>query len=131
MNMKKILRLTKAVSDGNRVRILMALAYQEELCACHISELLQVSAPTVSRHMGILEAAGLVTARKDSRWVYYRIAKESRDAEFSALMDWLVESLRGDVQILADRAALAAFPPCDGGTNCRAIAGDGVIQEAR
>lgn len=117
MKMKKMLRLTKAVSDGNRLRILMALDYQKELCACHIAELLRVSAPTVSRHMNILETAGLVTARKDSRWVYYRLADEIPEHGNPPLMKWLSGALSFDPGILEDRATLAAISPCGGDQN--------------
>lgn len=119
MTIKKMLRLTKAVSDGNRVRILMALIHQKELCACHISDLLGVSAPTVSRHMNILEIAGLVTARKDSRWVYYRIAEGTSESEMRSLVQWLGDALADDPKIAEDRATLVALSPCDGGQNCR------------
>lgn len=111
--MKKTILITKAVSDGNRVRVLMALMHQKELCACHIIELLRISAPTVSRHMGLLQTAGLVTSRKDSRWVYYRLADETREPAMLPLINWLADSLATDPVILQDRIALEHIADCD------------------
>jgi ArsR family transcriptional regulator len=113
--MKKTLLLTKAVSDGNRVRVLMALTHHNELCACHIAELLRISAPTVSRHMGLLLTAGLVSARKDSRWVYYRLADEAGDPDMRPLVRWLAESLAADPDISRDRLFLEHIAVCDSG----------------
>ncbi|MEW6078168.1 MAG: metalloregulator ArsR/SmtB family transcription factor [Thermodesulfobacteriota bacterium] len=113
--MKKTILITKAISDGNRVRVLMALTHQQELCACHIAELLRVSAPTVSRHMGILLTAGLVTARKDSRWVYYRLTDATGDPDIRPLVRWLAESLKADPDVSRDRLFLGHIAACDSG----------------
>jgi len=119
MKMKKTLLITKAVSDGNRVRALMALTHQKELCACHIIELLSISAPTVSRHMGILQTAGLVTARKDSRWVYYRLADETREPAMLPLINWLANALATDPVILQDRITLDHIAACEVEKTCK------------
>ncbi len=111
--MIKTLLITKAVSDGNRVRVLMALMHQKELCACHIAEMLKISAPTVSRHMGLLQIAGLVTTRKASRWVHYRLADETREPAMLPLINWLADSLATDPTILQDRIALEHIADCD------------------
>jgi DNA-binding transcriptional ArsR family regulator len=66
----------KALSDPQRVIALMALN-DGELCMCQIVKLLGLASSTVSAHMGILKQAGLVDARKDGRWVYYRMADEN------------------------------------------------------
>ncbi|CAM2007541.1 metalloregulator ArsR/SmtB family transcription factor [Acanthopleuribacter pedis] len=63
--------LFKALADPNRVRAFYALL-QQELCVCQIVELLQLAPSTVSKHMSILAAAGLVAGNKRGRWVYYR-----------------------------------------------------------
>jgi len=48
----------------------------DELCACKVSEALGLAPSTVSHHMSILVAAGLVSARKDGLWVYYSLRRE-------------------------------------------------------
>jgi ArsR family transcriptional regulator len=47
-----------------------------EVCACRISEALGLTAQTVSHHMRVLTSAGLVSARRDGRWVYYTLERD-------------------------------------------------------
>ncbi|MCA1743021.1 MAG: metalloregulator ArsR/SmtB family transcription factor [Desulfovibrionales bacterium] len=71
--MKRFLKYTKALADGNRLRIIAALSRYPELCVCQITELLELAMATVSRHISVLQNAGLVESRKEGRWVYYRL----------------------------------------------------------
>lgn len=63
----------KALADSNRLRILDALADGKEHCACEILKSLDISQPTLSHHMAALRGAGVVEARKDGRWMHYRL----------------------------------------------------------
>ena len=65
-------RALRALGDESRLRAVLALR-QRELCLCQIVELLQLAHSTVSKHMSVLKAAGLVESRKSGRWVYYRL----------------------------------------------------------
>jgi len=69
--MQDPLNILKGLADGNRLRVVPALMKQEELCVCQITELLRPAAATVSRHMNILQNAGLVHSRKHGRYVFY------------------------------------------------------------
>ncbi len=106
--MNKPLNAMKALSDRNRLRVVAALMNQEELCACHIIELLQVTGATASRHMGLLIRAGLVQSRKNGRWVHYRLT----DTFPAPLLQWLETELQADPGIKADRRALAKIAGC-------------------
>ena len=66
-----ILEIHRALSDPGRIRALLVLR-ERELCVCHLVELLELSASTVSRHMSQLRRAGLVEVRRDGRWTWYR-----------------------------------------------------------
>lgn len=66
--------LFRALSDRTRLRILLLLG-NGELCVCHLVDALLVPQPTASRHLGYLRRAGLVTARKEGQWSYYRLAR--------------------------------------------------------
>jgi ArsR family transcriptional regulator len=101
--MEESLETMKALADKNRTRIVAALWGFDELCACQITELLQVSGATASRHLGILHKAGLVSSRKDGRWVYYKLA---RAAGSEALFQWLEQSLSGTEELVTDFHAL-------------------------
>lgn len=73
--MKPFLAITKALSDESRVSALMALC-GGELCVCQLIEILGLAPSTVSKHMAILRQAGLVDARKEGRWMYYRLPEQ-------------------------------------------------------
>ncbi len=98
--MDKTLLKLKALADRNRLRIFGALTQYEELCACQITELLQVSGATASRHLAILVTAGLLKSRKESRWVYFSL-DESCDG-MDNILDWLLPRLRQFDQIHGD-----------------------------
>lgn len=72
---EKTARIFKAFGDASRVRILMLLK-EGERCACELLEDLNIVQSTLSCHMKILCDAGIVNARKDSKWVYYTINEE-------------------------------------------------------
>lgn len=98
--MDKTLLKLKALADRNRLRIFGALTQYEELCACQITELLQVTGATTSRHLGILVTAGLLKSRKESRWVYFTLDEGCDGME--QILDWLLPRLRLSDQIQMD-----------------------------
>jgi len=61
------------LADRTRLMIL-ELLLQEELCACEIMTALDLTQPTTSHHLGILERSDLIAGRRDGKWVFYRIA---------------------------------------------------------
>ncbi|MBI4583446.1 MAG: helix-turn-helix transcriptional regulator [Planctomycetes bacterium] len=65
--------LYRALADLTRLRILRLLL-KKELCVCDLVDALEVPQPKVSRHLAYLRRAGLVTARKDGLWSYYKLA---------------------------------------------------------
>jgi ArsR family transcriptional regulator len=93
--MKTFLRVMKALSDPNRVRILKLLEENAALCVCEIQEVLGLAQPTVSSHMKILEDAGLVEKERQGTWMIYSQAggRESiyADTMLATLKDWLNE----------------------------------------
>ena len=72
-------KIAKALSDDNRLRILTSLRDGEK-CACELLTDLRISQPTLSHHMKILCDAGLVTCRRDRRWAYYSTDAREIDA---------------------------------------------------
>ena len=92
--MKYFIRVMKALSDPNRVRVLKLLQ-NKELCVCDIQEVLQLAQSTVSRHMKVLEDAGLVERRRQGTWIMYKLSgkheSEYEAAMLSHLENWLEE----------------------------------------
>lgn len=70
--MQDILNIFKALSDQTRLRVLKLLEHGE-LCVCDIFSALDMVQPKVSFHLSVLKEAGLITDRKEGRWVHYRI----------------------------------------------------------
>lgn len=90
--MKGFIKVTKALSDPNRVKMVKMLQ-KKEMCVCEIQAALKIAQPTVSKHLKILEDAGLVENRKDGLWVNYRLA-DGRSSPYAAnllgnLRHWL------------------------------------------
>ena len=77
-------RVFKAMCDPNRVRIL-ELLQTGEVCACALLEQLEISQPTLSHHMKILCDSGLVTGRKEGKWMHYSISEEGRGQALALL----------------------------------------------
>jgi ArsR family transcriptional regulator len=97
--------VTKALADENRVRLLLALQKQE-LCVCQLIELVKLAPSTVSKHMSILRSARLVDARKDGRWMYYRLAGAKSSPIVRGAIEWARKSLADDPQIIGDAKRL-------------------------
>ena len=101
--MERELNIFKALSDKNRLRVMMALARHKELCACQITEMLGVTGATASRHMGLLLATGMVCSRKDGRWVFYRLTEEGK---VNPLLLWAQKSLGENIDLAQDEITL-------------------------
>ena len=104
--MNKLLKITKALSDKNRVRILMLLDVKKELCLCQIIDMVSLSPPTVSKHVAVLIGAGLITKRKDGRWHYYSHRKKDVSPVVSSAIMWVRKSLAEDKSISDDEKKL-------------------------
>ena len=74
--MREITDIFKAISEPNRVRILLMLL-QKSLCVCEIKTILNISMPTVSSHLTMLRKAGFIEDSKDGKWINYNIRKNS------------------------------------------------------
>jgi len=108
MALTRFLSLSKALNDETRVRILAALD-QEELCLCQIIELLGLAPSTLSKHVNLLAAAGLVRRRKEGRWHYFRLAGKDAPVEVRTALNWVLQSLRPDPAVRQDVQRLRAI----------------------
>lgn len=84
LNERKTALIFKALGDENRIRIIQLLQ-NGELCACRLLEALNITQPTLSHHMKILCDSGLITSRKDGKWMYYSISEEGVKLAFDCL----------------------------------------------
>jgi ArsR family transcriptional regulator, arsenate/arsenite/antimonite-responsive transcriptional repressor len=85
-------KLFKAFCDENRLHILEVLK-QGEQCACNLLDTLTIGQSTLSHHMKILLESGVVSSRKDGKWVYYALSEEGCQLA-TDLLDLFLESAK-------------------------------------
>lgn len=97
-------RFFQALGDNTRLRLL-SLMGEQEVCVCFFVEILGGPQPKVSRHLAYLRSAGIVAARRDGKWMHYKIVLPPHNGASQILrqtLDWLKE----DAAMQADRARL-------------------------
>ena len=103
-----------ALADRTRRRILNLLR-QQEICVCFLTEVLDISQPKISRHLAYLRNAEIVSARREGKWIYYRIV-EPEDFHAAQILrdtlDWLEsdERMRNDYEKLKTICDSAEIP---------------------
>ena len=97
-------RFFAALADETRLRLLNLMGDQE-ICVCYFVEILGQSQPKISRHLAYLRSAGMVAARRDGKWMHYRITVPPNQGAAKVLqqtLSWLQE----ERAMRADRARL-------------------------
>ncbi|KUG23639.1 transcriptional regulator [hydrocarbon metagenome] len=83
--MDDFINVTKALSDPNRVRMIKLLQ-NKDLCVCELQQLLSMPQPAVSKHMKVLEKAGMVKSSKEGLWVNYTLDYGSLNPYAAAIL---------------------------------------------
>jgi ArsR family transcriptional regulator len=108
-------QMFRAFSDRTRLRILNMLRHsaagQGELCVCEIVGVLGAPQPKVSRHLAYLRRAGLVEARREGLWMYYRLAP-AQSAFHTKLLDCLACCFEDVPQLARDAKKLKPLAGC-------------------
>jgi ArsR family transcriptional regulator len=97
-------RFFQALGDNTRLRLLNLMG-EQEICVCYFVEILGGPQPKISRHLAYLRSAGIIHARREGRWMHYRIVMPTHIGAAQILqqtLDWLKE----DKGMQADRARL-------------------------
>ena len=93
-------RLLAALADPTRLRLLNLMAGRE-VCVCYFVAILRMGQPKISRHLAYLRRAGLVSARRDGKWMHYRIRRPTDKAR-SSLLDTVLMALGNDAALQKD-----------------------------
>ena len=96
--MREFIKVMKALSDPNRVKMVKLLQHRM-LCVCEIKEALGLAQSTASKHLKILEDAGLVDFQKDGLWVNYFLADGQNSPYAACLLGNLKHWLEDDPEI--------------------------------
>ena len=97
--MKDFIRVMKALSDPNRVKIIKMLEHKV-MCVCEMQAALRIAQPSVSKHLKLLEDAGLVTSDKDGMWVNYQLTDGSTSPYVASLLGNLRHWLEDDSDLV-------------------------------
>lgn len=99
-NTPAIHTLFRALADPTRLRLLNLMAGRE-VCVCYFVEILKLSQPKISRHLAYLRKAGVVAARREGKWMHYRLTKLADRAAEKILRETLSQ-LASDPQMQED-----------------------------
>lgn len=100
----KMEHIFQGLADRTRLRLINLMADQE-VCVCYFVEILDAPQPTISRHLAYLRRTGLVAARRDGKWMHYRISVPADRFARQLLVDTL-RWLNADKDMQRDRARL-------------------------
>lgn len=96
--------LFAALADRTRLRLLN-LMNGREVCVCYFVEILRQSQPKISRHLAYLRKAGIVSARREGKWMHYSIERPA-DAGAASILDATLLSFSADGEMQADLVRL-------------------------
>ncbi|MGC1293876.1 MAG: metalloregulator ArsR/SmtB family transcription factor [Alloacidobacterium sp.] len=99
-----LVRLFAALADPTRLRLLNLMSGRE-VCVCYFVEILNQSQPKISRHLAYLRRAGIVEARREGKWMHYRIERPD-DTRAASILDATLKSFETDRSMQADLARL-------------------------
>ena len=106
--MDEFINVMKALSDPNRVKMLKMLQHRV-LCVCELRAALRLAQPTVSKHLKILEKAGLVSRKKEGLWGNYTIADGDHSSYAASLLGQLRHWLSDEPEIRVITEQLSAI----------------------
>jgi ArsR family transcriptional regulator len=98
-------RLFAALSDRTRLRLLN-LMDGREVCVCYFVEILGQSQPKISRHLAYLRNAGVVQARREGKWMHYRMERPT-DVGAASVLDATLATLKTDREMQSDLSKLS------------------------
>jgi ArsR family transcriptional regulator len=97
--------LFKALADRTRLRVIHLIG-DDEVCVCFFVEVLKTNQPKISRHLAYLRRAGLVTARREGKWMHYRLAHPP-DIHAARIFREVREVLANSSEMQRDKERLA------------------------
>jgi ArsR family transcriptional regulator, arsenate/arsenite/antimonite-responsive transcriptional repressor len=118
--------IARTLGDPTRIRILAALR-NGELCVCELVDALDISQSSLSSHLQICRQAGVLTTRKESRWIYYSLS-----TRYASLIERIfseLQTVRTDEQLQRDARRLKKRLQMREGGRC--VVGFGQLRRER
>src|ERR1700677_1819493 len=95
-------RFFQALGDTTRLRLLNLMG-EQEVFVCYFTEILGGPQPKISRHLAYLRNAGIVSARREGKWMHYSIERPE-DARAASILDATLMSCKADKEMQSDLA---------------------------
>jgi len=92
IQVQKILEILKILSDETRLKIVSLLA-ENELCVCELMEALRMSQSRISNHLRILRNTGIIEAKREGKWIFYSLAKDTMDKVLWEIVQAIVNKI--------------------------------------
>jgi ArsR family transcriptional regulator len=92
--------LFRALADPTRLRLINLMA-EQEICVCYFTEVIGAPQPKISRHLAYLRKAGVVAARREGKWMHYRLVVPS-DPHAASILKTVCDALRQDKELQRD-----------------------------
>jgi len=96
--------LFRALADATRLRLLNLMS-KKEICVCYFTQVIGAPQPKISRHLAYLRRAGIVAARREGKWMHYRLIMP-RDSYAASILNSAIAAMRADRQMQRDRDRL-------------------------
>lgn len=99
-----LMQFFSALADATRLRLLNLMA-EREVCVCYFVEILGEPQPKISRHLAYLRRCGVVSTRREGKWMHYRI-EWPRDEGAVSILKSTLRALAADKKMQGDAARL-------------------------
>src|SRR5947209_19969414 len=93
-------QLFRALGDPTRLRLINLMS-EQEICVCYFIEVIGAPQPKISRHLAYLRKAGIVAARRDGKWMHYRLTLP-QNTHAASILQGTIKALKQDRQMLRD-----------------------------
>jgi ArsR family transcriptional regulator len=123
---QELVAIARALGDPTRIRIVAALR-NGELCVCELADALDISQSSLSSHLQICRQVGVLTTRKESRWIYYSLS--TRYAPLIERIFSELQTVRRDEQLHRDARRLKKRLQMREGGRC--VVGFGQLRRER
>jgi len=96
--MRELIQVLKAIADKNRIRIIKMLE-KKKMCVCELSAVLEITQPSVSKHLKILNNAGVIKDERNGQWVDYSLCTEKIN-KYSSVIQSTIKSWLNDDPVI-------------------------------
>lgn len=93
-------QLFRALADPTRLRLINLMS-EQEICVCYFIEVIAAPQPKISRHLAYLRRAGIVAARRQGKWMHYRLTGP-QDRHAASILKTTIEALKQDKEMQKD-----------------------------